>query len=151
MRNRRSLWWALSLLLLALPAMAATSLLAVDLPDAVLAFREEELGGGPSRQWVPPEMRGNAYRPRAPETIWLVHDGETWQAFSGIAYPYRCPVEWDEERALLYDSCHHAVWDRSGRWVAGPPRWLDQYPVSRTVRGDLLVNLSKGRRLEPRR
>lgn len=70
--------------------------------------------------WVTTERRSSAWV--------LTADGENFTVFDPRCTHLGCPYRWDEEKKQFLCPCHTAVFDATGRVIAGPPpRPLDLY------------------------
>ena len=70
--------------------------------------------------WVTTERRSSAWV--------LTSDGEHFTVFDPRCTHLGCPYRWDEESKRFLCPCHTAVFDVTGKVIAGPPpRPLDQY------------------------
>ena len=61
------------------------------------------------------------YRARAPQTVFLVWDGEQVRAFSATCTHLGCQVLWDAEAKHFRCPCHGGVYDAEGKVLEGPP------------------------------
>ena len=68
------------------------------------------------------------YRERAPQTVFLVWDGEKQvRAMSATCTHLGCQVRWEADKKHFLCPCHGGVYDVTGKVIAGPPpRPLDQ-------------------------
>lgn len=62
-------------------------------------------------------------------SAWVVtSDGNTFDIFDPRCTHLGCPYNWSEEKQKFLCPCHNAVFDLSGKVLAGPPpRPLDRY------------------------
>ena len=62
------------------------------------------------------------YRERAPQTVFLVWDGEKQvRALSATCTHLGCQVHWDGEGKRFRCPCHGGVYDVTGKVLEGPP------------------------------
>ena len=62
------------------------------------------------------------YRARAPQTVFLVWDGEQAGAGGlGYVHPPGCQVHWDGKGSKFRCPCHGGVYDATGKVLEGPP------------------------------
>jgi Rieske Fe-S protein len=74
-----------------------------------------------SRVLVVPRVDG-WYRARAPETVFLVWDGDKQvRAMSATCSHLGCQVHWDSKGKSFRCPCHGGVYDVTGKVVQGPP------------------------------
>jgi Rieske Fe-S protein len=74
-----------------------------------------------SRVLVVPRVDG-WYRERAPQTVFLVWDGEKQvHAMSATCSHLGCQVRWDSKNKKFRCPCHGGVYDVSGKVLEGPP------------------------------
>lgn len=81
--------------------------------------------------WVTTEAQASA---------WVVTgDGNNFTVFDPRCTHLGCPYRWDSGKQQFMCPCHSAVFDMSGKVLAGPPpRPLDSFP-SKVVGGKLLI------------
>ena len=79
------------------------------------------------------------YRERAPQTIFLVRDGESQvRAMSATCTHLGCQVQWQAAGQEFYCPCHDGRYDQFGEVLAGPPPVpLETYPVR--VEGEAVI------------
>ncbi len=99
--------------------------------EAVLIGSEAKV---PLGEAVPMDLGG--------QKIMVLRTNEEVVAFSRRCTDLGCLVSWSKEREQFVCPCHHGVFDRTGRNIAGPPpRPLDRFEVVK--RGDqLYVNIA---------
>ena len=78
-------------------------------------------GDPAGRVLVVPRVDG-WYRERAPQTVFLVWDGEQQvRAFSATCTHLGCQVHWDAPAKKFRCPCHGGVYDVDGKVLEGPP------------------------------
>jgi Rieske Fe-S protein len=142
-RKQRNAWfWLLGLVFLAVVGMIGTSVLAIQTPPMKLAINTLGLPDVSAHRVASVAVKAprGGYRPTR---IFLVRSHQGWWAFSNRSTHLGEPVEWREEYDRFVDVYSFAMWDKSGRPVAGPaPRGLDGYEV--TMDGDyVIIDLSR--------
>jgi Rieske Fe-S protein len=74
-----------------------------------------------ARVLVVPRVDG-WYRERAPQTVFLVWDGEKQvRAVSATCTHLGCQVHWEAKDKHFRCPCHGGVYDATGKVLAGPP------------------------------
>jgi menaquinol-cytochrome c reductase iron-sulfur subunit len=62
------------------------------------------------------------YRERAPQTVFLVWDGDKQvRAMSATCTHLGCQVRWEAEKKHFLCPCHGGIYDVTGKVTAGPP------------------------------
>lgn len=135
--QKRGMWVALALVVIAFTGMALRSVLAAPGPQTRLVISLQNLPAVSSHP-VPAGWAVEA-KIHKPSMILLARgDDGVWRAFANRSTHLGEPVIWSEKHDRFLDDISGAMWDREGMPVAGPaPRGLDSYPV--TVEDDHLI------------
>jgi len=64
------------------------------------------------------------------QILYLANINGKYKVFSSICTHLGCRVRWEENNQRFFCPCHHAVFDKDGKVLSGPPpRPLDEFKV----------------------